>query len=67
MEVFNLTTLFHRFRLSFGHPYPAALDDCVKAYKHLVKYSKPYSVDSNRIGVAGEVFVLPDSQYDQTL
>lgn len=47
--VFNID-----YRLAPRHPYPAALEDAVAAYKWVVEHAEAYNGDPTRIAIAGE-------------
>ncbi|KAI0230713.1 Neutral cholesterol ester hydrolase 1 [Lamellibrachia satsuma] len=42
------------YRLAPEHPYPAPLDDCVKATRYFMSNAKRFGVDKYRIAVAGD-------------
>ncbi|XP_070538689.1 neutral cholesterol ester hydrolase 1-like [Ptychodera flava] len=42
------------YRLSPGHPFPAPIDECIKATVWFLQHAKDYNVDPTRIAVVGD-------------
>lgn len=42
------------YRLAPEHRYPAAIDDCVTAYRHIVEHAADFGVDGDRVAVGGD-------------
>ena len=42
------------YRLAPEHPYPAALEDCLKVTNYVIEHHKELAVDLNKIIVAGD-------------
>ena len=49
----NVSQMFYRYRLAPENKFPAALDDCLVAYKYFASHAKMYTIDKERIAIAG--------------
>lgn len=50
----NCMVCFPDYHLTPKYPYPAAYDDVLALYRHMVENSEEFRIDKERIGVAGD-------------
>ena len=56
IEIYCINCVYSKsYRLAPEHVFPAALDDCLAATKHLFENSDVYGVDSTRIALMGKL------------